>query len=175
MFATAIRYVGKKPKPKMKPIELKTPPEQTQTITRAIFDIVKEHGPLTVADTWERVKLRHRLPVLSISSLTARPPSPLSPVAASYRRRTVFTAGCPYAKTLPALEKPITATWAPHLLASSPAFLYRPCRRFVKVVCHLAFSSIFLVSNFVLPIAFILEGKKKQQQKLGFFFDEKIK
>ncbi|KAK3025004.1 hypothetical protein RJ639_044613 [Escallonia herrerae] len=56
MFATAIRYVGKKPKPKMKPIELKTPPEQTQTITRAIFDIVKEHGPLTVADTWERVK-----------------------------------------------------------------------------------------------------------------------
>lgn len=56
MFATVIRYVGKKPKPKMKPIELKTPPEQTQTITRVIFDIVKEHGPLTIADTWERVK-----------------------------------------------------------------------------------------------------------------------
>ncbi|KAK9285249.1 hypothetical protein L1049_024438 [Liquidambar formosana] len=56
MFATAIRYLGKKPKPKMKPIELKTPPEQTQTITRVIFDIVKEHGPLTIADTWERVK-----------------------------------------------------------------------------------------------------------------------
>ncbi|KAK3026548.1 hypothetical protein RJ639_041845 [Escallonia herrerae] len=57
MFATAIRYVGKKPKPKMKPIELKTPPEQTQTITRAIFEIVKEHGPLTVADTWEHVNV----------------------------------------------------------------------------------------------------------------------
>ncbi|KAM7516201.1 hypothetical protein LguiA_005784 [Lonicera macranthoides] len=57
MFATAIRYIGKKPKPKMKPIELKTPPEQTQTITRVIFDILKEHGPLTVADTWERVKI----------------------------------------------------------------------------------------------------------------------
>ncbi|KAK2979136.1 hypothetical protein RJ640_029294 [Escallonia rubra] len=72
-----------------------------------------------------------------------------------------------------------------------------PCRRFVKVVCRLALSSIFLISNFVRPIAFVLEGKKKKQQKLGFllsivvvpntylyrdcevpgraFFDEKIK
>ena len=41
----------------MKPIELKTPPEQTQTITRAIFDIVKEHGPLTIAETWDRVQV----------------------------------------------------------------------------------------------------------------------
>ncbi|KAL8477818.1 hypothetical protein ACS0TY_029930 [Phlomoides rotata] len=56
MFATAIRYIAKKPKPKMKPIELKTPPEQTQTITRVIFDILKEHGPLTVADIWDHVK-----------------------------------------------------------------------------------------------------------------------
>ncbi|XP_073024278.1 uncharacterized protein [Primulina eburnea] len=56
MFATAIRYVAKKSKPKMKPIELKTPAEQTQTITRVIFDILKEHGPLSIADTWEHVK-----------------------------------------------------------------------------------------------------------------------
>ncbi|XAR73829.1 hypothetical protein NMG60_11007928 [Bertholletia excelsa] len=56
MFATAVRCLAKKPKPKMKPIELKTPPEQTQTITRAIFDILKEYGPLTIADTWEHVK-----------------------------------------------------------------------------------------------------------------------
>lgn len=51
-----VRYLSTKPKPKMKPIELKTQPEQTQTITRVIFDIVKEHGPLTIAETWERVK-----------------------------------------------------------------------------------------------------------------------
>lgn len=57
MFATAIRYIAKKPKPKMKPIELKTPPEQTQTITRVIFDVLKEHGPLTITDTWERLKV----------------------------------------------------------------------------------------------------------------------
>ncbi|PKU66814.1 uncharacterized protein LOC110116120 [Dendrobium catenatum] len=56
MFGTAIRFLAKKPKPKMKPIELKTPPEQTQTITRTIFDVVKEHGPLTIADTWEHLK-----------------------------------------------------------------------------------------------------------------------
>ncbi|XP_022136839.1 uncharacterized protein LOC111008437 isoform X2 [Momordica charantia] len=57
MFGTAIRYFATKPKPKMKPIELNTPPEQTQTITRVIFDIVKEHGPLTIAETWDRVQV----------------------------------------------------------------------------------------------------------------------
>ncbi|CAH2044628.1 unnamed protein product [Thlaspi arvense] len=51
-----IRHFATKPKPKMKPIELNTPPEQTQTITRVIFDILKEHGPLTIAETWDRVK-----------------------------------------------------------------------------------------------------------------------
>ncbi|KAL3753273.1 hypothetical protein ACJRO7_000639 [Eucalyptus globulus] len=56
MFGTAIRLLARKPKPKMKPIELKMPPEQTQTITRVIFDILKEHGPLTIAGTWERVQ-----------------------------------------------------------------------------------------------------------------------
>ncbi|KAJ8459495.1 hypothetical protein OPV22_032421 [Ensete ventricosum] len=56
MFATAVRWMAKKPKPKMKPIEPRTPPEQTQTITRAIFDVVKEHGPLTIADTWDHLK-----------------------------------------------------------------------------------------------------------------------
>ncbi|KAL9451127.1 hypothetical protein AB3S75_012818 [Citrus x aurantiifolia] len=42
----------------MKPIKLKTPPEQIQTITRVMFDIVNEDGPLTVAETWERVKVK---------------------------------------------------------------------------------------------------------------------
>ncbi|KAK8489598.1 hypothetical protein V6N13_024027 [Hibiscus sabdariffa] len=56
MLGSMVRYFSTKPKPKMKPIELTMPPEQTQTITRVIFDILKEHGPLTVGDTWERVK-----------------------------------------------------------------------------------------------------------------------
>ncbi|KAH1047893.1 hypothetical protein J1N35_038677 [Gossypium stocksii] len=51
MFGSMILYFSTKPKPKMKPIELKTPPEQTQTITRVVFDILKEHGSLTVVDT----------------------------------------------------------------------------------------------------------------------------
>ncbi|KAM1813595.1 hypothetical protein FF1_027040 [Malus domestica] len=50
------KCIARKPKPPMKPIELNTPPEQTQTITRAIFDIVKEHGPLTISETWDHVK-----------------------------------------------------------------------------------------------------------------------
>lgn len=56
---------AKKGKPKMKPIELRTPPEQTQTITRAIFDVVKEHGPLTIADAWAHLKVSHTQPSIS--------------------------------------------------------------------------------------------------------------
>ncbi|KAL9240807.1 hypothetical protein vseg_014985 [Gypsophila vaccaria] len=48
--------ISKKPKPKMKPIELLTSPDQTQTITRAVFDTVKEHGPLTISQTWDRLQ-----------------------------------------------------------------------------------------------------------------------
>ena len=33
-------------------IQLTVPPEQAQSITRAIFDIVREHGPLTISDVW---------------------------------------------------------------------------------------------------------------------------
>lgn len=69
MFATAIRCFAKKPKPKMKPIELKTPPDQTQTITRVLFDIIKEHGPLTIADTWEHVKVAQHNHLFSPSSI----------------------------------------------------------------------------------------------------------
>jgi hypothetical protein len=57
MFGTAVRNVAKKLKPKMGAVTLKTPPEQRQTITRTLFDIVKEHGPITVSNTWERVKV----------------------------------------------------------------------------------------------------------------------
>lgn len=58
VFGTAIRLMtAKKPKPKMKPIELNTQQlDQTQTITRAIFDILKDHGPLTIAQTWDKLQ-----------------------------------------------------------------------------------------------------------------------
>lgn len=51
MFGEAVKCLGQK----WKPI-LKTPPEQRNTIAKALFDIVKEHGPITVGKTWERVK-----------------------------------------------------------------------------------------------------------------------
>ncbi|CAD6265615.1 unnamed protein product [Miscanthus lutarioriparius] len=56
MFATAARWAAKKGKPKMAPIELTAPPEQAQSVTRAIFDVVREHGPLTISDVWDHVK-----------------------------------------------------------------------------------------------------------------------
>ncbi|XP_037455910.1 uncharacterized protein LOC119326342 [Triticum dicoccoides] len=55
MFATVARWAEKKGKPKMAPIELTTTAEQAQSITRTIFDVVKEHGPLTISDVWEHV------------------------------------------------------------------------------------------------------------------------
>ncbi|KAI3761063.1 hypothetical protein L1987_51469 [Smallanthus sonchifolius] len=56
MFTTVVKYLGTKPKPAMKALEPRFRPEQNQTITRAIFEILKEHGPLSVAQTWERVQ-----------------------------------------------------------------------------------------------------------------------
>ncbi|KAM0001700.1 putative ASXL, HARE-HTH domain-containing protein [Helianthus debilis subsp. tardiflorus] len=56
MFTTAVKHLGTKPKPAMKALEPRFRPEQNQTITRAIFEILKEHGPLSVAQTWERVQ-----------------------------------------------------------------------------------------------------------------------
>ncbi|XP_006660083.2 uncharacterized protein LOC102700363 [Oryza brachyantha] len=56
MLATAARWAAKKGKPKMAPIELPAPPEQAQSITRTIFDVVREHGPLTISDVWDHVK-----------------------------------------------------------------------------------------------------------------------
>ncbi|KAK9054239.1 hypothetical protein SSX86_025317 [Deinandra increscens subsp. villosa] len=56
MFTTVVKYLGTKPKPAMKALEPRFRPEQNQTITRAIFEILNEHGPLSVAQTWERVQ-----------------------------------------------------------------------------------------------------------------------
>ena len=67
MFATAARWAAKKGKPKMAPIELTAPPEQAQSITRAIFDVVREHGPLTISDVWDHVKVQQHPPLLPLA------------------------------------------------------------------------------------------------------------
>jgi len=56
MFATAVRYFAKKSKPKTRPEHTRLPPEQAVTISTALFDVIKAHGPLTIASTWDRVK-----------------------------------------------------------------------------------------------------------------------
>lgn len=72
MFATVARWAAKKGKPKMAPIELTAPPEQAQSITRTIFDVVREHGPLTISDVWDHVKVQEHPPL----PLTAARPHP---------------------------------------------------------------------------------------------------
>jgi hypothetical protein len=66
VFGTLVRWAAKKGKPKMKPIELTSPPEQTLSISRAIFDVVKEHGPLTISDTWDHVKVFSQHPIIPL-------------------------------------------------------------------------------------------------------------
>lgn len=100
MFGTAIRNLAKKPKPKMGPTVLKTPPEQRQTITRVLFDIVKEHGPITVSNTWERVKVATTQPFPSIlqymneSICFFLSSSLFNQVVTPYRLRCLFDTKC---------------------------------------------------------------------------------
>jgi hypothetical protein len=79
MLATAARWAAKKGKPKMAPIELTAPPEQTQSITRTIFDVVREHGPLTISDVWDHVKVHaSALPPSNSYDRPATRPLPLA-------------------------------------------------------------------------------------------------
>lgn len=57
MFATAVKSLGTKPKPAVSALAPRFRPEQNQAIKQAIFEILKEHGPLSVAQTWERVQV----------------------------------------------------------------------------------------------------------------------
>lgn len=98
MFATAVRWAAKKGKPKMAPIELTAPPEQAQSITRAIFDAVREHGPLTVSDVWDHVKVQ--------VAQQHPPPLPLSPAGASTPRESVRRNASPDTSTNPRSRMP---------------------------------------------------------------------
>ncbi|KAE9605054.1 hypothetical protein Lalb_Chr10g0093061 [Lupinus albus] len=50
-FGEAVKLLGQR----WKPI-LKMPSEQKHSIANGIFDIIKNHGPITVSNTWIRAK-----------------------------------------------------------------------------------------------------------------------
>ncbi|KAL5059632.1 hypothetical protein RYX36_031236 [Vicia faba] len=56
MFGTTIRDEAKRLKPKLGAVTLTMPPEQRRSITKALFDIIKQHSPIIISNTWECVQ-----------------------------------------------------------------------------------------------------------------------
>ncbi|KAH9321765.1 hypothetical protein KI387_016404, partial [Taxus chinensis] len=60
MFATAIRCFARRRATSRRPSsDFKNPnipPEDCQIVCRVIHDILREHGPLPVADVWDHVE-----------------------------------------------------------------------------------------------------------------------
>ncbi|KAL5064218.1 hypothetical protein RYX36_025955, partial [Vicia faba] len=56
MFETTIRDAAKRLKPKLGAVTLTMLSEQRRSTTRALFDIIKQYGPITISNTWECVQ-----------------------------------------------------------------------------------------------------------------------
>lgn len=77
-----------------------------------------------------------------------------------------------YSKSLPVLEKMITATSASQRTASSFDFLSKPARLFENVTCLLLAFSILLISILPLPIWMKMQ-KNKNNKKEGVLKNER--
>lgn len=56
--ATAARCMARRLKAALKPpVDPKIPSEDAQTVSRVLYDIIRERGPLTVAETWDHSKV----------------------------------------------------------------------------------------------------------------------
>lgn len=56
--ATGARCMARRLKAALKPpVDPKIPPEDAQTVSRVLYDIIREHGPLTVAEVWDHSKV----------------------------------------------------------------------------------------------------------------------
>ncbi|XP_078153410.1 uncharacterized protein LOC144548578 [Carex rostrata] len=55
-MANAVRHFSRKKAEDVRRINPKVPKEEAVEISKGLLQIVNDHGPLTVADTWNRVK-----------------------------------------------------------------------------------------------------------------------
>ncbi|KAJ4773405.1 thiamine-phosphate synthase [Rhynchospora pubera] len=55
-MATAVRHFSRKRAEDVRRINPKVPKEEAVEISKGLLQILKDHGPLTVSDTWNRVK-----------------------------------------------------------------------------------------------------------------------
>lgn len=51
-----VRYFSRKRSPDLRRINPKVPREEAKAISKNLYDILKDHGPLTVSNTWNYVK-----------------------------------------------------------------------------------------------------------------------
>ncbi|KAG1354744.1 putative 2-oxoglutarate decarboxylase [Cocos nucifera] len=51
-----VRYFSRKRSPDLRRISPKVPREEAKTISKGLYDILKDHGPLTVSNTWDYAK-----------------------------------------------------------------------------------------------------------------------
>ncbi|CAN6480590.1 unnamed protein product [Victoria cruziana] len=56
MFPTLVRYFSKTAAPNLRRINPRVPPQQASEISKSLYQIIKDHGPITVGSTWDYAK-----------------------------------------------------------------------------------------------------------------------
>ncbi|XP_068635775.1 uncharacterized protein [Aristolochia californica] len=54
--ATFVRFFSKKRSPNLRKINPKVPPQEAMGIAKGLYGIIKDHGPITVSNTWNIAK-----------------------------------------------------------------------------------------------------------------------
>eukprot|EP00262_Sarcandra_glabra_P007832 TRINITY_DN20864_c0_g1_i1.p1 TRINITY_DN20864_c0_g1~~TRINITY_DN20864_c0_g1_i1.p1 ORF type:complete len:130 (+),score=19.26 TRINITY_DN20864_c0_g1_i1:103-492(+) len=54
--ATFVRHFSRKCAPNLRKINPKVPPQEASAIAQGLYQIVKDHGPITVSNTWNHAK-----------------------------------------------------------------------------------------------------------------------
>lgn len=61
-----VRYFSRKRAPDLRRINPKVPKEEAKEISKSLYQIIKERGPLSVASTWDHAKVTQNLPTIWI-------------------------------------------------------------------------------------------------------------
>lgn len=64
-----VRYFSRKRAENLRKINPKVPPQDASSIARALYDVIKQHGPLSVSNAWIRAKVLLSSPVEALSKL----------------------------------------------------------------------------------------------------------
>ncbi|XP_058202497.1 uncharacterized protein LOC131316942 [Rhododendron vialii] len=51
-----VRYFSRKCAPNLRKINPKVPPQEASSLAESLYHVIKQHGPLTVSNTWNHAK-----------------------------------------------------------------------------------------------------------------------